>query len=220
MDAYADTHTHTTTNLYLDKPFTYIQTKWLTMMYSSGICQICNTPEGNTHSYYLNRFYDGDNKFGHYTCGKTECKSFIQKYLKKIYNEIYKTKQWQKILNLYANNIFIKVTRSNGDIENDWQISDFSDKKKVSLSLSVLYSILCNKKQGEVQNEEDQNGKSHIGFVILPSDIWEYIYSLCLQSYSKDINIELIYENETTMNTKIRVSKDHDLYKKIDIDMI
>lgn len=82
MDAYADTHTHTTTNLYLDKPFTYIQTKWLTMMYSSGICQICNTPEGNTHSYYLNRFYDGDNKFGHYTCGKTECKSFIQKYLK------------------------------------------------------------------------------------------------------------------------------------------
>jgi hypothetical protein len=188
-------------------------------MYSSGICQICDTPEGNTHSYYLNRCYDGDNKFGHYTCEKKECKTFIQKYLKKIYNEIYKTKQWQKILNLYANNIFIKVTRSNGDIENDWQISDFSDTKKNPLSLIVLYAILCNKKQGE-----SRDGKCQVGFVILPSDIWEYIYSLCLQSYSKDINIELIYENETTMNTKIRVSKGEELYdklnKKIDIDMI
>ena len=68
----------------------FIPLKWLTLIYVSGICQLCEKPEGNTHSYSLNyKCNNGDDKRGFMVCGKEKCNFYIKTYIKILYNNIY-----------------------------------------------------------------------------------------------------------------------------------
>ena len=190
----------------------YIQPSWLTMVYGSGICQICTNPEGDTRTYYLNLKYNCEDKSGYYVCGKLECQTFIKTYLKKIYWEIYNTKQWQSLLCKYANNEFITVERSNGAIENDWTLDNYNENNQYPLNQSILYAILCSNKQFE-----NKKGSK------LPKDIWEYIYKLCLKTYTDNINLTLSYTNEHKMSYNILVVKGEgkeELRKSIPLELI
>ena len=194
---------------------TYIPSRWLTMIPGSGECQICTQPEGNTRTYYLNIRCNGDDKFGFLVCGKDECNKFIKSYISKIYSDIYNTKAWRRILNIYANNLFITVKRSNGIIENDWILDnewDY-DSNKVPLNISFLYAILCN-------NKKNENNENYI-YPVLPNEIWEYIYNMCLQSYTDNINLTVTRYDKTNniVEPCIRVKKG-DIYKKVLMDSI
>ena len=190
----------------------YIQPSWLTMIYGCGICQICTHPEGNTRTYYLNLKYNCEDKSGYYVCGKLECQTFIKIYLKKIYWEIYNTKQWQSLLHKYANNKFITVERSNGAFENDWTLYNYNENNQYPLNQSILYAILCSNKQFE-----NKKGSK------IPKDIWEYIYKLCLKTYTDNINLTLSYTNEHKMSYNILVVKGEgkeELRKSIPLELI
>ena len=196
-------------NITKNGALTYIPPRWLTMVYGSGECQVCNTPEGCTRTYYLNIRYCFDDKFGYLVCGKEECNLFIKTYMRNLYNNIYNTKTWIRILNIYANNLFITVKRSNGEIENDWVLDNDCDhnSNKVPLRTSFIYTILCCKKKDD--------------FAKLPSEIWEYIYNLCLETYKDYINLSLSSYNreKNCLEPHIRVKKG-DTYKRVHIDLI
>ena len=188
---------------------TYIPPRWLTMVPGSGECQVCKKPEGHTRTYYLNIRYNGDDKFGYLVCGKEECNLFIQTYMKNIYDSIYNTKTWKRILNIYANNLFITVERSNGDLEHDWVLDNDCDhnSNKIPLRTSFLYAILCCTKHDE--------------YATLPSEIWEYMYNLALETYTDNINLSLCSYNKdkNCLEPHIRVKKDQ-IYKRILITLI
>ena len=188
----------------------YIHPRWLTMVPGSGECQICVNPEGNSRCYYLNIKYNGDDKFGYLVCSKEECNLCIREYMNKLYSNIYNTKTWKRILNIYANNLFISVERSNGTIEHDWVLDNYwdHDSNKNSLQTSFLYAILCN-------NKNYENGQCSK----LPNEIWEYIYNICLETYTENINLTLSCYNKDNIKTFIRAKKDN-IYKKILIDSI
>ena len=182
----------------------YIPPRWLTMIPGSGECQVCKDPQGNTSSYYLNIRFNGDDKFGYLVCGKKECNLFIQTYMKNIYSNIYTSKTWKRVLNIYANNLFISVERSNGDREHDWVLDNNFDPNSNSIPLhtSFLYAILCS-------NKNDNYTK-------LPSEIWEYMYNLCLETYKDNIILSLSSYNKykECLEPYIRVKKGN-IYKKI-----
>jgi len=175
----------------------FIPPTWLTMVPGSGECQICNTPEGHTRTYYLNIRYCFDDKFGYLVCSKEECNLIIKSYMKNLYNSIYNTKTWKRILNIYANNLFITVERANGDIEHDWILDNDYDhnSNKIPLRTSFIYAILC-------CNKNDDYAK-------LPVEIWEYIYNLCLDTYKDNINLSLCSynKNKNCLEPYIRVKK-------------
>jgi hypothetical protein len=194
-------------NILLSHNKSYVYPIWLTMVRQSGECQLCNSPEGNTRSYYLNIKYNGDDKFGFLVCSKAECNLCISKYLHNLYINIYNSKNWKSILNIYANNLFITVERSNGMIENDWVIdNDFDHNSNMNpLNISFIYAIMCNNKQYQ-----------HSIFPKLPNEIWEYIYNICLERYAEYINLTLSSYNKDKhiLEPYIRVKKG-DMYKKI-----
>jgi hypothetical protein len=194
-------------NILLSYNKTYVYPIWLTMVRQSGECQLCHSPEGNTRSYYLNIKYNGDDKFGFLVCSKKECNVCIQNYLYNLYSNIYNTKQWKRILNIYANNLFITVERSNGTIENDWVLDNDSDhnSNKNPLTISFLYAIMCN-------NKQYQNGIC----AKLPLELWQYIYTMCLETYSDYINLILSSYNKDkhVLEPYIRVKKDN-VYKNV-----
>lgn len=185
----------------------HIPLRWLTMIYGSGDCQICKDPQGNTRTYYINIKYNSDNKFGFLVCSKEECNLCIQAYIKNLYSNIYNTKTWKRILNIYANNLFIKVERSNGDIENDWILDNDSDhdSNKIPLRMSFIYAILCCNKNNE--------------YAKLPIELWIYIYNICLETYKTNINLTLCnYNTYNTYNNLIEPSirvKKGDIYKNL-----
>jgi len=178
--------------------------RWLTMIPSSGECQICKTPEGQTRTYYLNIRFIGNDKSGFLVCGKEECNLFIQTYMKNLYDTIYTSKTWKRILNIYANNLFITIKRTSGDIEHDWVLdNDYDhDSNKIPLATSFIYASLCCNKNDDYAN--------------LPSDIWEYMYNLCLETYKDNINLSFSNYNKFTncLEPNIRVKKG-DIYKKV-----
>ena len=204
------------------KPMTYINPVWLTMVPGSGECQICKTPEGKTHTYYLNIRYNGDDKFGFLVCGKEECNTSIKHYLDTLYSNIYNTKTWKRILNIYANNLFIKVERSNGDIEYDWTLdNDWDhDSNKIPLRTSFMYAILCQHKNNDARDAHDARDARRI-CSRLPNEIWEYIYTISLEKYRENINLTLNQYNKikNSMEPCIRVKKGG-IYKRVSIDLI
>jgi len=185
----------------------FILPKWLTMIFGGGICQLCEKPEGNTHSYYLNyKCNYGNDKNGFIVCGKDACNFYIKTYIKILYNNLYITKQWQKLIYIRANNIFVSVTRSNGTIENDWLLCP--DESKTTSSYDIIMTlILCCKKTN----------------LTIPSDIFEYIYKILIDLYNDDIH--LIFENmrnnedKLTMHTLIKCFKG-ELCKNISIELL
>ena len=66
------------TTLITNNNIVFIQPRWLTMIHGSGECQICNTPEGDTRTYYLNIRYNCNDKFGFLVCTKNECNLLIK----------------------------------------------------------------------------------------------------------------------------------------------
>jgi hypothetical protein len=190
----------------------YIHPQWLTMVPGSGKCQLCKTPEGNTRTYYLNIKYNGDDKCGFLVCGKKECNYSIKTYLHKLYSNIYTTKTWNRILNIYANNLFIKVERTNGTIENDWVIDNYNycetNSNKIPLNISFLYAILCHNKNSENKL-----------YSKLPNDIWEYIYTISLETYTKNINLSLSCYGKDNIETFIRARKNQ-IYKNVLLNSI
>ena len=197
------------TTLITNNNIVFIQPRWLTMIPGSGECQICNTPEGDTRTYYLNIRYNCNDKFGFLVCSKKECNLLIKLYMKNLYNSIYNTKTWKLILNIYANNLFITVERSNGDIEHDWVLDNECDhsSNKIPLRTSFIYAILC-------CNKNDDYAK-------LPNEIWEYIYNICLDTYKDNINLSLCSYNKykNSLEPHIRVKKG-DICKKVHMESI
>jgi len=185
----------------------YIPIKWLTMIYSGGICQLCKNPEGRTHIYNLNyKCNYGDDKNGFIVCGKDECNLYIKTYRNKLYNTLHHTKKWQELLVKRANNSFVSVTRSNGTIENDWSLCT-NDEKTISVYDIVMTLILC------------CNQKN----IIISSDIFEYIYKMLINLYNDDIHLTFENisnrENKIAMTTLVRIFKG-ELCKKIQIDLL
>lgn len=184
-----------------------IQSKWLTMIFGRGVCQLCEKPEGNTHTYNLNyKCYNGDDKRGFMVCGKDECNFYIKTYIKILYHNIYITKIWQQLLLKRANNSFVSVTRSNGTIENDWSLC-LDETKNTSSYDIIMTLILCCKKTN----------------LLIPSELFEYIYNYIIYSYNDDIY--LIFnpirntEDKLTMNTLIKCFKGEDC-KNIPIELL
>ena len=164
-------------------PIDIIYPRWLTMVFGSGICQICKTPKGNTHSYYINNHHNVSNKLGFICCGKDECNENMENYIKSVYNSVYESKLWRNILIKIANRTYVKVLRSNGNIENNWkiQLSTYSDTPKnlekldkCPLDISFYTAILSVR----------QFYSFHI-----PNDIWEYIYNIILESYKPNVHL-------------------------------
>jgi len=150
-----------------------ISPKWLTMIYGSGICQLCEKPEGNTRTYSLNyKCNYGSDKRGFMVCGKKECNFYIQTYIKILYHNIYITKKWQELLLKRANNSFVSVTRSNGVIENDWVLCN-SENINTSIHNVMMTIILC----CQTKNK------------FLPSELFEFIYNYLVYSYNDDIEL-------------------------------
>jgi hypothetical protein len=185
----------------------YIPVRWLTMVFSGGICQVCKNPEGQTHTYILNyKCNYGEDKNGFIVCGKEECNFYITTYRDKLYQSLHHTKKWKELLVKRANNSFVSVTRSNGISENDWSLCT-NDEKTTSVYDIVMILILCCKKQN----------------ITIPSDIFEYIYKMLVNLYNDDIHLTfeniLNRDNKLIMTTLVRIFKG-ELCKKVPIDLL
>lgn len=188
-----------------------IPPKWLTMIYGTGICQLCEKPEGNTHSYSLNyKCNNGDDKRGFMVCGKDECNFYIKTYIKILYNNIYITKKWQELLLKRANNCFVSVTRSSGAVENDWVLYDNNnDNENINTPVYdiMMTLILCCQSKN----------------IFLPSELFEYIYNYLIYSYNDDIyliiNPTINNEDKLIMETLIKCFKGKDC-KNIPIELL
>jgi len=185
----------------------YIPIKWLTMIFSGGICQLCKNPEGITHTYTLNyKCNYGDDKNGFIVCGKDECNFYIKTYRDKLYNALHNTKKWQELLVKRANNIFVSVTRSNGIIENNWSLCTNNEKKVAVYDIVITFILCCKNKN-----------------IILPSEIFEYIYNYLIYSYNDDIYLSfenmLNREDKLSITRLVRIFKG-DLCKKIPFDLL
>ena len=186
----------------------YISIKCLTMIFSSGICQLCKNPKGTTHTYILNyKCNYGDDKTGFIVCGKDECNLYIKTYRKKLYNSLHHTKKWKELLVKRANNIFVSVKRSNGIIENDWSLCN-NNEKTIPVYDIVMTIILCCKTKN----------------LIITSDIFEYIYKILVNLYNDDIHLifNTIRNSDgiLTMNKLIKCFKGEYDCKNIPIDLL
>ena len=185
----------------------YIPIKWLTLIYGAGICQLCEKPEGNTHSYSLNyKCNNEDDKRGFIVCGKEECNFYIKTYIKILYHNIYITKKWQELLLKRANNCFVSVTRSSGTIENDW-ILCFNETINTPVYDIMMTLILCCQSKN----------------IFLPSELFEYIYNYLIYSYNDDIyliiNPTINNEDKLTMETLIKCFRG-EICKNIPIELL
>jgi len=184
-----------------------IPTKWLTMIYGAGICQLCEIPQGHTHSYSLNyKCNNGDDKRGFIVCGKEECNFYIKTYIKILYHNIYITKKWQELLLKRANNSFVSVTRSNGVVETDWILCS-NENINTSIHNVMMTLILC------CQHKN----------IFLPSELFEYIYNYLVYSYNDDIyliiNPKINDEDKLIMDTLIKCFKG-EICKNIPIELL
>jgi len=184
-----------------------IPIKCLTMIYCAGICQLCENPEGNTHSYSLNyKCNNGDNKRGFMVCGKDECNFYIKTYIKILYHNIYITKKWQELLLKRANNCFVSVTRSSGAVENDWVLCESETKNTSVYDVMMTIILSCKTKN-----------------IFLPSELFEYIYNYLVYSYNDDIyliiNPTINNEDKLNMNTLIKCFKG-EMCKNIPIELL
>jgi hypothetical protein len=183
---------------YPEKPLYPI---WLTWMYSSGICQLCDNPEGDVNSYHLNLKFNFSNRLGFYTCDKQECIKKMENYIYNIHKHIFASKSWQNILYKAANNRFISVPRSSGSIDTDWKVvmktrydSEYKEKSQYPLNQSFYTAILCSEKCDLICNK-------------LPQELWMYIYDICITLYNEDIH--LIFE----------LDKPYILVRKFELDI-
>ena len=152
----------------------------LTMIYGSGICQLCETPEGDTRTFSINWKVDPSNKCGYYTCGKDECQKSMEQYISLLYSEIYESRLWNLILHKIANRIFVSVKRSSGLVDNDWKlkineyITSNTNLDIYPLNTLFITAMLCVR---------------HLG-INIPSEIWEHMYyEFALQSYTPYVHL-------------------------------
>ena len=152
----------------------------LTMIYGSGICQVCETPEGDTRTFSINCKVDPSNKCGYYTCGKDKCHNSMEHHISLVYSEIYESRLWNLILHKIANRIFVSVVRSSGSVDNDWKIkineyiTSNTNLDKYPLKTLFLSAMLCVIDLG----------------INIPSEIWEHMYyEFALQSYTPYVHL-------------------------------
>ena len=160
-----------------------IELRRLVMIYCTGICQCCDTPEGDTNTVYINNpVYHCDN-MGYFTCNKKECNDKIDKHVSASYNSIYNTTIWKRVLYFAANNTNINVYRSNGSLETDWTIMT-KDEKYIghNLNSGFLTLLLC------VKRLEPELYKR------IPFEILEIIYNNILYSYNKELSLVFTYD--------------------------
>lgn len=189
--------------------------EWMTMLPMSGICQICNTPQGSTHMYSANNQHDASNRLGFYICGKADCDKYMNNYIKTLFFNLYTSEKWNKILLAFVNRTFLKVQRSNGNIDSDWKIkfSEYSDYDNISeifntnpLNFNFIAAILC----------ASDTFNFHI-----PSFIWENIFNMTVDLYRKNIHLIFGYNLETyVMVYKDTLPIDNRIGKLVDIDTL
>jgi hypothetical protein len=160
-----------------------LELRRLVMIYCSGVCQCCDTPEGETNTLYINDpMYNCDN-MGYITCDKKECILTVEYHTKELFNTIYNTNIWKRVLYFAANNININVYRSNGRAETDWTIMSKNEKQMNNNLNEVFFTmLLCLKKLNAQLYDK------------MPSEILELIYNKCLYSYTNDICLIFTYE--------------------------
>ena len=187
----------------------------MTMIQMSGICQVCNTPEGSTKVYSANNQHDASNRLGFYICSKQECEKYMNNYIDTIYFNLYESQKWNTILLALANRSFIKVQRSNGDINFDWKItfSEYRDSDNIidilnenPLNFNFITSMLC----------ASDKFNFHISSVI-----WENIFNMTLDLYRKYVHLIFGFGLETyVMVYKDSLSKTNRIGKLVDIDTL
>lgn len=182
-------------------------------------CQICKKQTNELYTIYINKLcYFPNSKFGYVLCENPVCYDIIIKYINYLFRDAY-TKE---ILNLFANQYYINIKRSNGTIENDWTLNTY-DQKLIPLYKSFCTAILCsglNKKEkdNKINKKQDKKNKNNNFELTLPKEIWEYIYNICLETYKEQLPLFLEYNYEKNkMDSFISVNK-NDLCKMISID--
>lgn len=189
--------------------------EWITMIKMSGICQVCNTPEGSTKHYSLNNQHDASNRLGFYICSKQDCEKNMNNYIDTVLFNLYETQKWNTILLSLANRTFMKVLRSNGDIDSDWKIgfSEYSDSDNIieilnlnPLNFNFIAAMLC--------------ASNTFNFHI-PSVIWENIFNMTLEYYRKYVHLIFGCSLDTyVMVYKDSLTKTNRIGKIVDIDTL
>lgn len=184
-----------------------IPPKWLTMVYGSGICQLCEKPDGNTHTYTLNyKCNNGDDKRGFMVCGKAECNLYCKTYINILYHSLYITKKWQELLVKRANNSFVSVKRSNGTIEHDWLLCS-NENKTTSVYDVMMTLILCCQQKN----------------IFIPTELFEYIYNYLIYSYNNDIHLifnPIINSDKTTSMIRLLKCFNGEICKNIPFELL
>lgn len=189
--------------------------QWLSMIQHSGICQKCNSPEGNSYIYSLNNQHDASNLIGFYICSKQDCKTYMSNYIDMIFFNLYTSQKWNRIMHTLVNRSYIKVLRSNGNIDYDWKIyfSSYSDNdanlemlNKYPLNDNFISAILC------AYNKFD---------FYIPSVIWENIFNMTIELYSKHVHLIFGLNLETyIMVYKENIDLNLRICKLIDLDTL
>ena len=151
-----------------------IEVSWLGILTKQDCCQFCDTPEGSCKSYYIGSPLS---MVGYKVCEKKECNDKINKHIGSIFDTVYRTNAWRRVLYFAANNIKIRVERTNGTIDNDWFIMNKYDNDTVhNLNANFSTMLLCLLKMGLYER--------------IPFEIYENIYKICIDSYKKDVKFE------------------------------
>ena len=158
----------------------------LVMMFSSGICQFCDNPDGGVHSISLNMRFDCTNLLGIYSCSKDECLKKMNNYIKNMYNYIYNSQSWKNIIYKAVNQSFISVPRSTGAIDTDWKVvmkhkhdAEYNEIASYPLNQLFYTAILCTEKCDSIINK-------------LPQELWIYIHNISIALCNRQVH--LIFE--------------------------
>lgn len=100
---------------YKKKIFSYSQNpqpNCTTYIKSSGLCQFCESPSGNTCCHDFN----DQHRFGFISCSKEECNNSAKNKIE----DFFSNAGWDKIKDIINSGSF-KIKRSSGIIEDDWK---------------------------------------------------------------------------------------------------
>jgi len=165
------------------EPITPILPEWLTMMYCTGICQVCKNPSGQTMVFSMNNQHNACNRLGFYTCSKKECENYMDNYIKNIHKDLYKSNIWYRVLHKISNRSNVHVLRSNGTIDTNWKISlsrySVSEENSELMDKNPLFKLfitamLCAKEKYDFR---------------VCNDIWENIFRMTLELYIPHVHL-------------------------------
>ena len=185
---------------------------WLTWMSSSGICQLCDNPEGEVNSYHINMKFNLSNRLGFYTCNKDKCIKKMEQYIYNMNQYIYNSKSWKNIIYKAVNNSFINVSRTSGSIDTDWNVlmkikydSEFNEKIQYPLNQLFYTAILSSEKCDLIIKK-------------LPQELWIHIYDICIDLYNEDVHLIFQHDKPYILVRKFELDIKDSVEKLVSLD--